>query len=67
MKKNILSSMVNLVAGAVSTGKGDIRQLFQLDELLHKDKERLEGNIQVFITSIDSILRDEFDSRFLFT
>lgn len=30
-----------LVVGAISTSKGDICQLFQLDKLLHKDEERL--------------------------
>ena len=40
------------MVGAISTSKGDIRQLFQLDQLLHKDEERLEGDCQVIIQSL---------------
>ena len=36
------SSAINLMVSAISTSKGDICQLFQLDKLLHKDEERLE-------------------------
>ena len=39
------------MVGTISTSKGDISQLFQLDKLLHKDEERLEKKVSVDITS----------------
>ena len=38
--------VVNLMVSAIPTSKGDICQLFQLDQLLHEDEEGLVKNLR---------------------